>query len=502
MKRLFTGVILALLALVAVVIGRTVMVSTFTPSSTPAPAETNFDGTKMAGRLGEAVRFRTISWQDGAPDENIKASQAAFIAFRGWIESTYPNFTKTATREIVGDYSLLFVWAGSDPSLKPALLMSHMDVVPVVAGTEQDWKHEPFSGTVADNFVFGRGTMDTKAGIIGQLEAAETLISSGFKPKRTIMFSFGHDEEVGGRNGNAKIAELMKSRNIKLELVNDEGGAITTGVIPGVQSPVALIGVAEKGFVSLKLTAHSAGGHSSLPPAVKDTAIGKLAHAIRKIEDNPFESRIDGVSGDFIEQLMPSMSFGSRLAVANLWLFEPMVVSSMSGSPAAAASLHTTIAPTIIQGGVKENVLPPEASVIINLRVHPRDTIESVTAHIKNALDDETIDVEISNPGREPSPVSNVKGPQFALMRSVIEKINPGVIIAPNLMVGGTDSRHYQDLTDNIFRFIPIIADADELKGFHGTDERLSIASLPLIATFYAELIQQLDKPMESSDDN
>lgn len=502
MKKLFGGIGLALLALVAVVVGRTLMVPTDSASGASAEVDQKFSAASIAEKLGEAIRFRTISWQDGVSPADIKASQDAFIAFRDWIEITYPAFSKTVKREIVGEYSLLFTWTGSDTTLKPVLLMAHMDVVPVVPGTETSWKHDPFSGTVADGFVYGRGTMDTKAGLIGQLEAAEKLISGGFQPKRTIMFSFGHDEEIGGRNGNARIAELLKSRNIKLEMVNDEGGAITTGVVPGVQGPVALIGVAEKGYVSLKLTARSAGGHSSLPPAVKDTAIGKLAHAIRKIEENPFESRIDGISREFIEQLMPAMSFAPKLAVANLWLFEPLVVRSMTGSPAAGASLHTTIAPTMIQGGVKENVLPPEATVTINFRIHPRDTIKGVEAHIRKVLDDETIDVVISNPGREPSAVSNVNGPQFALMKSVLQKVKPGVIVAPNLMVGGTDSRHFQDLTDSTFRFIPMMTTAEELKGFHGTDERISTESLPLIAAFYAELIERLDQPMAQADSN
>lgn len=496
LRRIVVTVIAGLVLLVAVLVGKTLMVPAYDPPKAGPAATAAFDAQKVAERLGAAVRFQTISWQDGVAPENLKASQDAMIAFRDWIEKTYPGFSKTARREIISDYSLLFTWQGSDPDLKPVLLMSHLDVVPVAPGSEGNWKHAPFAGDIADGYVWGRGTMDTKAGIIGQLEAAEALIAAGFTPKRTIMFAFGHDEELGGKNGNQKIAAMLEAKNIRLELVNDEGGAITTGVVPGVEQPVALVGIAEKGYVTLQLTAHSPGGHSSLPLPIAETAIGRLAHAIERIEEAPFESRIDGISRDFLEQLMPAMSFGPKLAIANLWLLEPLVIQSMNKSPGSAASLHTTIAPTIIQGGVKENVLPPEATVTINFRVHPRDTIAGVVEHVRKAVNDDQIDVKVSNPGREASSTSKVDGPQFALVRSTLQKVKPGVIVVPNLVSGGTDSRYYNDLTDNVFRIVPAELTADDLKGFHGTNERVPVASLALIASYYGELIRASDAPM------
>ena len=497
LRNTFIAISFALIALVAIVVGKTLMVPAYVaPVSEAAPAS-GFDANRIAARLAEAVRFQTISWQEGAAPEKIKASHEALIAFRDWLTTTYPGFSKAATREIISDYSVLYTWEGSDLSLKPALLMSHMDVVPVVPGTEPNWKHSPFSGDIEDNFVWGRGTMDAKAGIIGQLEAAEALISNGFKPKRTIMFAFGHDEELGGNEGNKKIAAMLAAKNIKLELVDDEGGAITQGLVPGVDSPVARVGVAEKGYVTLKLTAHSPGGHSSLPLPIAETAIGRLAHAIEKIENAPFESRIDGIAKDFLLQLMPDMKFGPRLAIANLWLLEPLVIRSMNAAPASGASLHTTIAPTMIEGGVKENVLPPEATVTINFRVHPRDTIEGVVEHVRKAVNDNQVDVKISNSGREASFTSDVKGPQFDLIRRTLQKIKPGVIVAPNLVSGGTDSRHYSELTRNIFRIVPVEMTPNDLKGFHGTNERVPVSSMTLIATFYSELIKSLDQPLE-----
>ncbi|MEQ1864482.1 MAG: M20 family peptidase [Micropepsaceae bacterium] len=492
MFRIFVGFILLVLALAGVVVGRTLMVPAYQASTAQAPVS-KFEAAAVAAHLSEAVKFRTISWQQGADPADVAASQAAFVAFRDWIKATYPQFSKAAAREIVGEHSLLFTWAGSDASLKPILLMSHMDVVPVAPGSEGGWTHAPFAGDIADGFVWGRGTMDTKGGIVGMLEAAEALAAGGFAPKRTILFAFGHDEELGGHNGNEKIAALLASRKTQLEFVNDEGGVITNGVVPGVAAPVALLGVAEKGYVTLELTAHSAGGHSSLPPPFNETAIGRLARAIERVGASPFESKIDGVARDQILQLMPAMPFVRRMAVANLWLFEPFVVQAINGSAAGGSSVHTTIAPTIIGGGVKENVLPPEAKASINFRIHPRDTIEGIAAHVRKAIDDDQVDIKIVANGREASPVSNVDGPQYAFVRRTIETLMPGVIVAPNLVSGGTDSRYYQEMTDNVFRMIPAVMGPDDLKGFHGTNERMPVKSMGMIADYYRALMTSYD---------
>ena len=493
MGRIILVVGFVVVALAAVVIVRTMMVPAYV-ASTAAPPASKFDAAKVAARLSEAVKFRTISWQAGAPAEDVAASHAAFVAFRDWIAVTYPQFSQTATREIVSDYTLLFTWAGSDPTLKPVLLMSHMDVVPVAPGSEGKWTHPPFDGVIADGYVWGRGAMDTKEGIVGMLEAAEMLIASGFKPKRTIMFSFGHDEELGGLEGNAKVAALLASRKTELEIVVDEGGAITKGVLPGVEAPVALLGVAEKGFVTLELTAKADGGHSSLPPPVAETAIGRLARAIGRIGDAPFESRIDGIARDALTELAPAMTFQQRMAFVNLWLFEPIVVRAMNATPAGGAGLHTTIAPTVISGGNKDNVMPPEAKASVNFRIHPRDTIKSVIDHVTKAVGDAQVEVKAKPGAREASPTSDVKGARYGFVKRTIEKLVPGVIVVPNLMSGGTDSRYFQPMTANVFRMIPAVMGPDDLKGFHGTDERMPVASMGVIADYYATLITTMDE--------
>lgn len=492
MRRILLGIAAAVVLLVAVVVGRTLMVPAYKP--VPLREASAFDANIVANRLAEAVKFRTISWQAGAPAADVSASEAAFLAFRDWMEVTYPNVTKTLAREVVSNFSVLYTWKGSDPSLKPILLMSHMDVVPVVPGTEKNWTHDPFAGVVADGFIWGRGTLDTKQGIVGMLEAAEALIAKGFQPKRTVMFAFGHDEEIGGTNGNAKIAALLAERKIELEFVDDEGGMIANGALPGVEAPVALVGVAEKGYVTLELTAKSAGGHSSAPPAVAETAIGRLARAIEKLGNNPpFESGLDETTRATVAGMAPATSFVRRMASANLWLLEPVVESAMRATPAGAAQLQTTIAPTIISGGVKDNVMPPEARARINFRIHPRDSVNSVVEAVKRALADSEIDVSPVGEGRNPSPISDAAGEQFAHIKRALEAARPGVIVVPTLVIAGTDSRYYFNRTKNVFRIIPAEVGEGDLQRIHGTDERISVASARQIADYYYTLMSTMD---------
>lgn len=502
LRRLLLVLLVLLVALTGVLVGKTLMIPEYQSPRIQVQAVPAFDADKVKSRLAEAIRIRTISWQDGASAQDIAASHDAFVAFRDWITKTYPAFSKATSREIIGDYSLLYKWPGSDPSLKPILLMAHMDVVPVAPGSEDDWTHAPFSGDIADGFVWGRGSLDLKVALVCQLEAVEALIDSGFQPRRTIMFAFGHDEELGGEDGNKKIAALLEARHLKFEFIHDEGGAVTHGILPGIDRPVAHVGVAEKGYVSLKITAHGTGGHSSLPSPIGETAIGRLARALQRIEDAPFESHVDGVSRAFLERLMPAMSFGPRFAIANLWLLEPVISRLMSLSPTIGALIRTTGAPTMIQGGIKENVLPSEATLTMNFRIHERDSIARVIEHVRNAIDDDQVDVSVMKGSLEPSPVSNVDGPQYELIKATLEKVVPDVVVAPNLISGGSDSRHFINLTSNIFRHIPVEVRLEDLHGFHGTNERVRVSSVLQVANFYRELIKAADGALPPAQDD
>ena len=492
LKRILIGAGALLILLVAIVIGRTLMIPAATLAEAGAPASIDAEG--AAERLAQAIRFPTISYRRDANPAEVERAAAAFDGFRDWMDSTYPSFAGATSREIFGGHTLLYRWEGVDTSLEPVLMMSHIDVVPIAPGTEDQWEHPPFSGTIADGYVWGRGTIDNKGSLVAMVEAAELLVKRGFRPQRSIYFAFGHDEEIGGGEGNKAIATALMERGIRLAWVKDEGGVIGHGLLPGVSTPVATIGVAEKGSISLDIVAYSKGGHSSMPSPAAQTAIGRLARALDKIGNTPFESRVDGATRGMIESLAPAMPFLQRMVYANLWLFEPVVRGVMERSPTSAAQLQTTIAPTIIDGGNKENVLPPEARAVVNFRIHPRDTAEGILAHVREAVDDPDVKIEPLEGIREASAVSNIEGEGYKLIIRTIGESFPGTISAPYLVVGGTDSRHYLPITDNVFRFIPIHMGPDDMARFHGTNERVSVANMGEAVAFYVRLMELLDE--------
>lgn len=495
LKRILIGAGALFALLAAIVVGRTLMVPAMDLEQAGAAGSIDADG--AAQHLAEAVRFPTISFQRGADEADIARSAQAFEDFRNWMDATYPAFREATSREIIGGATLFYTWEGTDASLDPVLLMSHIDVVPIAPGTEERWEQPPFGGVIADGYVWGRGTIDNKGSLIAMVEAAEMLAAEGFRPKRTILFAFGHDEEIGGGTGNKALSELLQSRGVRLHWVKDEGGVVGEGLLPGVKAPVAMIGVAEKGSISLDIVAYSKGGHSSMPSPAAQTAIGRLARALERIGNTPFESKVDGATRGMIENLAPAVPFLQRMVYANLWLFEPVVRGVMEKNASSAAQLHTTIAPTILGGGNKENVLPPEARAVVNFRIHPRDTADGVIAHVREAIDDPEVTIEPLEGIREASTVSNVEGDGYALLTRVIGESFPGVISAPYLVVGGTDSRHYLPITDNVFRFIPIRMGPDDMARFHGTNERVSVANMGEAVAFYVRLMKTMNEQEE-----
>jgi len=441
------------------------------------------DREAVARRLSKAIQFKTISFQEPADPGSRE-----FIGLRVFIEKSFPLVHRRLTKEIVGGYSLVYAWAGQDTRLKPILLMAHMDVVLVDPTTESAWHHPPFSGDFADGYIWGRGAIDDKASVMGILEAVENLLAKGFQPQRTVYLAFGHDEEIGGARGAAKIAELLRSRGVELEYVLDEGLNIFTGIIPGVTASVALIGVAEKGYLSLQLTVETAGGHSSAPP--RRTAIGIISRAIQRLEARPFPSRLSGPTRQMLEFLGPEMAWYNKLALANLWLFGPLVRKQLAASPLTNAAIRTTVAPTLFNAGVKDNVLPAKATAVINLRLAPGETIDGATAHVQATIGDPNVKITPLPVQIEPSNVSDIESPSFALLHRTIRETAPQSLVAPALLVAATDSRHYRALSGNIFRFLPIILGAEDAKRIHGVDERISIEDYERCIRFYAQLIR------------
>jgi carboxypeptidase PM20D1 len=450
------------------------------------PAEApEVDAQSAALHLSQALRFPTISHEDPAAFD-----PGAFSLLHEYLRQAYPRAHAELEVEAVGAASLLYTWKGEDPELSPVVLMAHQDVVPIEPGTEGEWSHPPFSGEIEGGFLWGRGAMDDKGSLIAILEAVEALLARGFRPKATVYLVFGHDEEVGGDAGAAKVADLLESRNVEPLFVLDEGGAIAEGFLPGLDRPLAMVGVAEKGSASVEIEVKVAGGHSSVPP--RESAIGILSRALVRLEENPLPG---GIQGPFREMLLTvgrEMPFSRRLVLANLWLFGPLVESRLSEVPAADSMMRTSTAVTIVAGGVKANVLPSKARAVVNFRIAPGDSVESVLEHVRRVTADPRVSNIEARETREPSPVSPTDSEGYRLIERTILQIHPEAVVAPYLLPGGTDSRHFTALTPHVYRFGAIRVGSDDLRRAHGTDERVAVDVLARMVAFYLQLLESV----------
>jgi carboxypeptidase PM20D1 len=483
MKKILAAALgLVLFVLVSVLLIRMILIKSHQVQAPPV-TDLTIDARATAEHLAGAVRFPTVSHENGA---NVEA--AAFDGLHQYLQRTFPRVHATLSREVVGGYSLLYTWRGRRPELQPILLLSHQDVVPVEPGTEKDWTHPAFSGFVDGTWIWGRGTLDDKVGVMGILEAAELLLGRGFQPDRTVYLAFGHDEETGGSQGAAVIAALLRQRGVRPAFILDEGGAIAVGSIPGVAKPAAMVGTAEKGVLSVELVARGEGGHSSMPPP--HGAIGSLAAAIAKLEEHQMPARLDGATRRSYQYLAPEMPFGPRLLLANLWLFAPLLTHQAITEPANNARVRTTTAPTIFQAGIKENVLPSEARAVVNFRTLTGDTIPKVLQHVRDVVGPGIQVRPTGSANIEASPESDVRAPEFGVLQRTLAEAIPQVLVAPNLLSGSTDSKHYRDLSPNVYRFVPMRLTVTDLKRIHGSDERLGIENYGEIVRFYAQLLR------------
>ena len=474
---IFLGI--ALLALVAIV-----LFNTFTNSSiqtrveaVPAPEIRP----EALHHFQQALAYKTISYGDSTLFDS-----AQFNGFRKFLERSYPRMHQVLSREIVATYSLLYKWEGRNNSLKPVVLMAHQDVVPIEPGTESMWQADPFAGTIKDNFIWGRGTTDDKINLISICEAIEKLTTDNFQPERTIYLAFGHDEEIGGK-GAIAIARLLKERNIVAEMVMDEGGIITLDKIPGLAKPVALLGTSEKGYLSLNLSVEKPGGHSSMPE--KETSIDILAEALVKLHHAPFEARFSQPMKDFMKSLGPEMPFVQRMAFSNPWLFKKLITRTYEKSGPGNAMIRTTIAPTILTAGVKDNVVPTQAKATVNFRLLPGDESAVVIAYVQKIINDERVKVSVYEGAfAEASAVTATTSLAYQLVETTIKKSYPKLLTSPFLMIGATDSRHFGEVSTNIIKFSPKI---DPI-GFHGINERVSLESYQTALWFYEQLLTDL----------
>ncbi len=481
-KKILSAAAALAVIIIAICLARAAMFKSKQITVEPATV-TGIDQHAIAENLSRAIQLKTISHQDAT-----KFDGPTFVAFHRLLERTFPRAHKTLAREIISKYSLLYTWEGTDPKRKPILLLGHIDVVPVESGTEKDWTHPPFSGAIADGYVWGRGTLDIKLNVMGILEAVEHLLAAGFRPRQTIYLAFGHDEEVGGRNGAKKIAALLKARGVLLDYTLDEGGCVIEGAIAGLSAPAALIGIAEKGYLSLEFGVKGEGGHSSMPP--RQTAAGILCAAIAKLEKNQFPTRIEGAALQMFRFLGPEMSFTNRLILGNMWLLEGVLKSQLLKSSTMAAAIRTTTAPTMLQGSVKENILPMMATAVVNYRILPGDTMESVIKRAEKIISDSRVKIRALEGGSDPSPVSDTESASFSTLQKTIHQLFPGAIVSPYLVLGATDSRYYTGVSANVYRFTPLSLKNEDLKRMHGTNERISVANYEQVVQFFIQLIK------------
>lgn len=489
---LITLILIALAAFLLVIVGvvlyRTSHFAIQLPDDEPIPLA-EIDGEEVARHIGLAIQLKTISNTDPA-----KVDPLPFEGLRNLLQVLYPQVDDHLTREVINGGGLLYTWQGTEPDLDPIALAAHQDVVPANEAADSGWTHPPFAGEIADGYVWGRGALDCKGSLISIMEAVNNLIRDGFAPRRTVYLLFGHDEECSGTHGAVALADILEARGVRLALLLDEGGSVTTSTLPGIESPVAMIGVTEKGHLSLKLKATTKPGHASTPST--PTAIGALSLAIATLENNPFPQHLDMV--EFMMSFVGAeLPFMDRLMLANTWLFGGAVKRKLSQNPSTDANTRTTIAPTILRAGSAENVLPATAEGLINLRIFPGETVRETYERIYDLVADQTLEVLPAHGETlegdhtwEPTEISDIDSPQFRLLTRLAQSAYPEALVAPFMMNGATDSRHYSKLSHFIFRFSPILLSQEDQDTVHGVDERLSFENAARMVSFMQALIR------------
>jgi carboxypeptidase PM20D1 len=438
------------------------------------------DEQSVAEHLAAAVRCKTVP-----VDENGTPDPQAFQQLHEMLEKTYPLVHQKLKRECVNDFSLLYTWPGTRQELEPVMVMAHQDVV---SANPTEWTHPPFDGVITDGFIWGRGTLDIKNQLIGIMEAAEALLQQGYRPERTILFGMGHDEETGGVSGSKVVGQRLKEKGIHLAGIVDEGGGISAGLAPGIRGPVALIGVSEKGYLTVEFTVHSAPGHSSTPPT--QSSIGILSRALARLEAHPMPTHLRRLR-PLYHGIGKAAPLYIQVAFANVWLFGPFLKRWLVANPEMNASMRTTTALTIIQGGTEDNTIPAEAKAFVNFRLLPGDTIADVLWHIKSTVKDDRVKVKpVEGKFNEALPTSSRTNQAYKSLSTVIRQVFDNPPVAPYVMLGGTDCMHFVPVCDDIYRFTSLVMD-ESFRGLeHGIDERIPIAGMAKMVKFYARLMQ------------
>ncbi|WP_027379985.1 M20/M25/M40 family metallo-hydrolase [Chryseobacterium daeguense] len=486
-------IILSILIILIIII----LIKTFTyPFRKITPANTtgwkSIQDDSAIQRFSDGLKIPTVS-----SGEMGEFDYSTFDQFKEYLKQSYSLVYENAEYTEVNQYGLIFRLKGSNPDLHPVLFLSHYDVVPAgdaevrdqkienpfrpddkpepaVSKVAEVWDFGPFSGAVVKGRIYGRGAIDMKGMFFSLLESLNNLIKNNYTPKRDIYLAFGFDEEVGGQKGAAQIVSYFKGKNITFDAVYDEGGLILEkGSVAGINADVAVIGCAEKGFLSVKIKVKGLGGHSSMPPL--QSAMGKASVIMQRLEKNQMKPMITPLINEFFTNIGGSMSFVSRMGISNQWLLKPVLLSKLTKNNSTNALVRTTTALTMMKGSDAPNVLLPEVEFVVNFRLLPGNTVKEVKEHIANATKGFDVEIEEIDNVKEASAVSSTKTNSFKLIEAGIKEIYPDAISTPYLTVGATDAYKYQIVSKNIYRFMPIKITDAEKQSIHGTNEYLSI---------------------------
>ena len=467
-----------LVILIAVILIRTLR---FVPEkqSASVPEAIQVDGDKATRDLAEMIKCKTISHRNSDEDD-----ESEFLKFEKLLPELFPKVFATCSFEKVGNRGLLIRWQGKSPDA-PSIFMSHYDVVSVEAA---DWQKPAFDGILEDGFLWGRGTLDTKGTLNGILQAAELLISEGFVPNNDVYFAFGGNEEVSG-DGSYGIVQLFKQRGITPGLVLDEGGAVCTGVFPGVKKPIALIGTGEKGQLNIQYTVKGGGGHSSSPKA--NSPIIRLSRACLNVEKSSFKYTLSSPTAQLFNTAGRHSNFLYRMIFANQWIFGGVlgIYSKLAGGEFNAI-VRTTTAFTQMSGSKGQNVIPAVATMVSNHRIIPGENVESVVAHVTKAVNDENVKVSVIN-GVDPSVISRTDCEAYERVRSTVAETWQDTIVTPYLMVAGSDSRHWGEISDKVYRFSAMALSKEERGMIHGNDERIPVETIVRTVEFFARIMKK-----------
>lgn len=433
--------------------------------------------------LSKAITFKTVSNKDYSLTDTSQ-----FVHFHAFLDSTYPLIFKHLEKEEHGKHALLYKWQGKNTNLKPLILIAQQDVVPAI---EENWEKSPFSGEIDGQFIWGRGTRDDKGSLISIFEAVERLLQEGIEPERTVYMVFNDEQEVSS-NGARMLAATLKSRGVDAEMVLDHGGSITSGLVPMISKPVALIGTSEKVFITIELTSKCAGGHPAMPQ--QETAISILSKAIVKITENQPAPEFTPPVKAFLSYIGPEIPWPARIVFANQWLLGCVIKSIYTTSSEGNATVRTTIAPTMLKAGIRDDVMPTQASVIVKFGLLPGDTYEKVIARLKKRINDERVSVTALGNQKDPAKVSPVNCEAFNELNKTIKECFENTYVAPILMTASFDGYYYSEVSPNIYRFTPYRSTSEDLARMHGDNERITIENYKEVINFYYRLIKNFQE--------